>query len=117
MEPEEFPNVDQELEDLLESYYSEDPQLGDIVFLKHGFDDSSLRGEVTGLRRHTPQRSLNVNGSFEIILYSGLDIMIGGLETWLDLSEWEITDKLRGSQYKKLPPEIVRQVLDDEDSE
>lgn len=118
MNAEDYPNVDEELEQLLTDFYSEDPQLGDIIFLRHTFDDSSLRGEVVGLRRHTPQRSLNLNGSFEIILYSGLEVMIGGLDTWLDLGDWEITDTLRGSQYKKLPPEVVRQVLDnEEDSE
>ena len=94
--PEEQPDMDKDLEQMLESYYQEDPSLGD---------------------RSQPQRALNPNGSFEIVLYPQLDLMVGGLDYWLDLNDWEITDTLTGIEYKKLPPEVVIQRLAEEDDE
>jgi hypothetical protein len=88
-----------------------------MVFLKNKFEDTTIRGEVVGMRRSQPQRALNPNGSFEIVLYPQLDLMVGGLDYWLDLNDWEITDTLTGIEYKKLPPEVVIQRLAEEDDE
>ena len=64
-----------------------------------------------------PQRALNPNGTFEIVLYPRLELMVGALDYWLDLEDWEITDTLTGIEYKKLPPEVVMRRWQDEDEE
>ena len=105
------------LDEVMESYYEADPQLGDVVFLKNNFEDSTIRGEVVGLWRRDPQRGLDPSQQFEIIMYSGLWVMIAGNENWLDLEDWTVTDTLRGMQYKKLPPEVVKAVDEREDED
>jgi hypothetical protein len=115
--PEDQPNMDHDLEQILESYYQEDPSLGDMVWLQNKFEDTTIRGEIVGMRRSQPQRALNPNGSFEIVLYPRLELMVGALDYWLDLEDWEITDTLTGVAYKKLPPGVVRERLEDEDEE
>lgn len=113
----DYPDMDKDLEGVLESYYAEDPKLGDMVFLKGRFEDTTIRGEVIGMRRSQPQRALNPNGTFEIVLYPALEIMIGAIEVWLDLEDWEITDTLSGIQYKKLPPDVVAKKMQENDDE
>lgn len=98
-----------DIADELVNFYAEDPQLGDIVFLKNTFEDATIRGEVVGLERQHPQRGLNPDRSYEVVIYQGLSIKIAGIDQWLDTEEWEITDKLTGWEYKKLPPEVVLQ--------
>ena len=93
----------------LVNFYAEDPELGDIVFLKNTFEDATIRGEVVGLERHTPHRGLNPDRSYEVVIYHGLSIKVAGIDQWLDTADWEITDKLSGWEYKKLPPEVVLQ--------
>lgn len=93
----------------LVNFYAGDPELGDIVFLKNTFEDATIRGEVVGLERHQPQRGLNPDRSYEVVIYSGLLIKVAGIDQWLDTADWEITDKLSGWDYKKLPPEVVLQ--------
>ena len=115
--PEDQPNMDQDLEQILESYYQDDPSLGNMVFLKNKFEDTTIRGEIIGMRRSQPQRALNPNGTFEIVLYPHLEIMVGGLDYWLDLEDWEITDTLTGAAYKKLPPEVVTQWLEEDEDD
>ena len=44
-------------------------------------------------------------------------IMVGGLDYWLDLEDWEITDTLTGAAYKKLPPEVVTQWLEEDEDD
>ena len=103
--------------DDIEDYYSEDPQLGDMVFLKNNFDDTTIRGEVTGINRSAAQRGLHPDGHYEVVLYSQLAIKIGGLEEWISLEEWEVTDTLRGLEFRKLPPGKVIESLTDLDDE
>lgn len=111
-------NDDPTLDEIMESYYDADPQMGDVVFLKNNFEDSTIRGEVVGLWRREPQRGLDPSQQFEIVMYSALWVMIAGNNNWLDLEEWTITDTLRGMQYKKLPPEVVMdKVVDEMDDE
>lgn len=96
----------------LVNFYAEDPQLGDIVFLKNTFEDATIRGEVVGIERVTPHRGLNPDRSYEVVVYHGLLLKIAGINEWLDTEDWEITDKLTGWQYKKLPPEVVASSLE-----
>jgi hypothetical protein len=107
-----------ELAELTSDYYAEDPQLGDIVFLKHNFEDSSLRSVITGLKRTRPQRGLEADKSYEVVLYQGLKIKVAGLKEWLRLDDstsgWEITDTLRGAEYNKLEPTVVVESIFDE---
>lgn len=105
-----------DIADELTAFYDEDPSLGDIVFLKHTFEDSSIRGEVVGLERTSPHRGLNPDHSYEVVVYHGLLIKVAGIENWLDTQEWEITTKLTGWEYKKLPPEVVMNSLDEENN-
>jgi len=105
---------EENLENIVESYYAEDPQVGDMVFLKNNFEDCTIRGELVGVTRHTPQRGLSPEGDYEVVLYTGLDLRIAGWPMWLSLDEWEITDTLRGAEYKKLPPDVVVEKLIDE---
>ena len=99
--------------DELANFYAEDPQLGDILFIKNNFEDVSLRGEVVGLERCHPHRGLNPDRTYEIVIYHGLLIKLAGIEQWLDTEDWTITDKLSGWQYKMLPPEVVQQSQED----
>jgi hypothetical protein len=103
-----------DIADELTAFYDDDPTLGDIVFLKHTFEDSSIRGEIVGLERVTPHRGLNPDRSYEVVVYHGLLVKVAGIDIWLDTQEWEITDKLTGWEYKKLPPEVVMNSLDEE---
>lgn len=96
-----------DLIDELKGYYSEDPNLGDIVFLKNKFEDVSVRGEIVGLNRKHPNRALAPDHSFEVVLYQDLEIRVAGFYQWFDTNEWEITDRLTGWEYKKLHPEVV----------
>jgi hypothetical protein len=98
-----------DIADELVNFYAEDPQLGDIVFLKNNFEDATIRGEVVGIERVIPHRGLNPDRSYEVVIYHGLMLKIAGIEQWLDTEDWEITDKLTGWEYKKLPPEVVGQ--------
>lgn len=98
----------------LESFYAEDPQLGDILFIKNDFEDVSLRGEVVGLERHIPHRGLNPDKTYEVVIYHGLLIKLAGIDQWFDTDEWTVTDKLSGWEYKKLPPEVVAQRIEEE---
>ena len=98
-----------DIADELNAFYDEDPALGDIVFLKNNFEDASIRGEVVGLERVRPHRGLNPDRSYEVVVYHGLLIKVAGIDIWLDTQDWEITDKLTGWEYKKLPPEVVAQ--------
>jgi hypothetical protein len=102
----------------LVNFYAEDPQLGDIVFLKNTFEDATIRGEVVGIERVTPHRGLNPDRTYEVVVYHGIMLKIAGIDEWLDPADWEITDKLTGWEYKKLPPEVVGQSHNhDEDNE
>lgn len=98
-----------DIADELVDFYAEDPQLGDIVFLKNTFEDVTIRGEVVGLEHHQPHRGLNPDRTYEVVIYHGLLIKVAGIDQWLDTADWEITDKLTGWEYKKLPPEVVLQ--------
>lgn len=102
-----------QITDDLVDFYSADPNLGDIVFMKNNFEDASIRGEVVGLERIAPNRGLNPDRTYEVVIYTGLLLKVAGFDQWLDTSEWEITDKLSGWEYKKLPPEVVLQNHED----
>lgn len=97
-----------ELINAVANFYDNDPQLGDMVFLQNKFDNTTVRGEVVGLERINAQRGLSENQDYEVVLYTGLLIKIGGLDLWLDFEDWSVTDFLRGAEYKKLPPEVVK---------
>lgn len=101
------------LEKEIEDFYANDPQLGDMVFLKNNFDDTTIRGEVVGIERTQPNRGLSPDRSYEVVMYTGLYLKIGGIDLWLDFEEWTVTDILRGAEYKKLPPEVVKPEIDE----
>jgi len=113
----EEPDKGADLDQVLADYYIADPKLGDMVFLKNNFEDTTIRGEIVAMRRSQPQRALNPDGTFEIVMYPRLEISVGAIDLWLDLEDWEITDTLTGIEYKKLPPGVVMGRLNDEDEE
>lgn len=104
-----------QITDDLVDFYAADPNLGDIVFMKNNFEDVSIRGEVVGLERIAPNRGLNPDRTYEVVIYTGLLLKVAGIDIWLDTIEWEITDKLTGWEYKKLPPEVVLQNNEDDE--
>lgn len=100
----------------IEDFYSDDPIVGDMVFLKHKFEDVSIRGQLIGLERTFPTRGLSPDKSYEMLLYTGLRLKLGGVYDWFDMEDWEITDVLRGTEYHKLPPERVKPTIEGEDN-
>lgn len=107
-----------ELAQLTEDYYTDDPKLGDIVFLRHNFEDATLRAPVTGVKRYGAQRGLDATGGYEIVLYNRLKIKVAGVKEWLKIDDsndgWEVTDTLTGAEYNKLEPTVVAETLIDE---
>lgn len=100
-----------DLANLTHDYYQDDPQLGDIVFLRSNFEDATIRGVVTGVRRFHPHRGLDAENNYEVVIYQRLKIRVAGIKQWLLLEDtnngWEVTDTLRGPQFNKLEPRVV----------
>lgn len=107
-----------ELAEMTSDYYQDDPQLGDIVFMKHNFEDVTLRAPVTAIKRYHPHRGLDADGNYEVVIYTRLKIKVAGVKDWLLLDDsnqgWEITDTLSGADYNKLEPTVVAESLLDE---
>lgn len=76
----------------IEKYYDGEPNLGDVVFLQNTFEKVSVEGEVTGIRRSIPNRLINQETGYELVLYSEYEITIASVPYWFVIGEdWELT--------------------------
>ena len=114
-------NKEPQLADLTEDFYAEDPKLGDIVFLRNNFEDATVRGPITGIRRFHPHRGLDAENNYEVVIYQRLKIKVAGIKQWLLIEDgndaWEIESVVSGPEYNKLPATVVVEQIVDEMNE
>jgi len=98
--------------DLRRETYEGDPKVGDVVLLRHHFENVNVAGEITGLRRKHPHRGYDPDGDYEVIVYQEFDLKIAGLKGWFRIGEeakWEIVAELDDEEYHKLGANVVLQ--------
>lgn len=104
------PKQPEELIDLLDTYYQDDPRVGDLVVLRHTFEHSSLAGIVTGLKRSHPHRGYDPDNDYEVVVYQEYAIKIAGIKGWLKIGpeeSWDLVAVIEDRELYKMPADVV----------
>jgi hypothetical protein len=97
--------------DVLDTFYSEEPKVGQVVMVRHNFENTNIAGEIVALERTTPHRGYDPNGDYEVVVYHGYKLKFAGLRSkWLTVGEdenWSLVTILTDKEYHKLNPDVV----------
>jgi hypothetical protein len=100
----------EELIDILDTFYADDPAVGDIVMIRHNFENTHLVGEVTGMKRDHGHRGYEPKGDYEVIVYHEMSLRFGGIKKWLKVGEdedWSLVTILDDKDFHKLGADVV----------
>lgn len=99
-----------ELVDILDTFYEEEPKVGQIIMLRHNFENLNMAGEVVALERTHPHRGYEPNGDYEVVVYHQYKVKLAGLRKWMKVGEgrdWSLVTILEEKTYHKLNPDVV----------
>lgn len=99
-----------ELVDILDTFYEEEPKVGQIIMLRHNFENLNMAGEVVALERTNPHRGYEPNGDYEVVVYHQYKVKLAGLRKWMKVGEgrdWSLVTILDEKSYYKLNPDVV----------
>lgn len=103
-------NPDQKLIDLMDTFYEDDPKVGDVVLVRHNFENLNIAGEIVGLQRSHPHRGYDPDGDYEVVVYHRFKLRFAGIKQWLKIGEdhdWTLVQILDEKEFKKLSPDVV----------
>lgn len=101
-----------ELIDVLDTFYEEDPVVGDVVLIRHNFENLNVAGEIVAMKRSHPHRGYDPVGDYEVVVYHAYKIQFPGIKQWFkigDDEEWSLVMILDEKEYKKLSADVVLQ--------
>ena len=99
-----------ELVDILDTFYEEEPKVGQIIMLRHNFENLNMAGEVVALERTHAHRGYEPNGDYEVVVYHQYKVKLAGLRKWMKVGEgreWALVTILDEKNYYKLNPDVV----------
>lgn len=106
----EQPVEPKELVEILDTYYDEDPKVGDLVLLRHTFEHTSIAGLVTALKRTHPHRGYDPDNDYEIVVYQEYRIQLAGIKGWLRIGpeeNWDLVAIIDDKEMYKMPADVV----------
>ena len=101
----------EQLIDVLNTFYEEEPKVGQVVMVRHNFENTNIAGEIVALERTAPHRGYDPNGDYEVVVYHRYKLKFAGLRSkWLSIGEdesWSLVTILTDRDYHKLNPDVV----------
>jgi hypothetical protein len=104
-------NQPEQLIDVLDTFYEGEPKVGQVVLIRHNFENTNIAGEIVALERTHAHRGYDPNGDYEVVVYHSYKIKFAGLRSkWLTIGEeekWTLVQILAEKEYHKLNPDVV----------
>jgi hypothetical protein len=101
----------EQLIDVLDTFYEDEPKVGQVVMVRHNFENTNIAGEVVALERIRPHRGYDPTGDYEVVVYHAYKLKFAGLRSkWLTVGEeenWTLVTILTDKEYHKLNPDVV----------
>lgn len=101
----------EQLIDVLDTFYEDEPKVGQVVLLRHNFENTNIAGEIVALERAHPHRGYDPNGDYEVVVYHSYKVKFAGLRReWLKVGEdrdWTLVQILTDREFHKLSPDVV----------
>lgn len=93
---------EEEIKELYEDLYADEPPIGAWVIVKHNYNETIINGEVVALKHIQPQRGWKEEADFEFVVWTNYKFKIAGVEGWLRGDDWDIMTVLTDFDSKKL---------------
>jgi hypothetical protein len=99
-----------EIDELVESFYDSEAKLGSVVTLRSYHYETSVTGEVTGIKRLHGLRVSHPDIDYDYVLFQGYAIRVAGIKQWFPIAssdeetsgKWQIEVSLTDQAAKKL---------------
>jgi hypothetical protein len=86
-----------DLDEMAESYYEDEAEIGSLVTLRSVHYETSVTGEVVGLLRKDGLRVSGADLDYDYVLFSNYQIKLAGIKQWFPIvaNEEELVGKWR----------------------
>jgi hypothetical protein len=95
-------DYENEIKEMCEELYGDEPPLGAWVIVKHHYNETIIHGEIAAVKHTQPQRGWKEEADFEFVVWTNFKFKIAGVRGWLKANDWDIVSVMTDFDSKKL---------------